>query len=104
MKNQHLERLTDDPAPPVYPPRHECAMRQSRRSARAEVVSYSDDRRVRGLRALAEITGESGERVVERLRDIAPDFADWIIDFSYGDVMARPGSTAAPGSWPPLPR
>ena len=31
------------------------------------------------------------KRVVSSLRDIAPDLADWIIDFSYGDVMARPG-------------
>ena len=29
--------------------------------------------------------------MVESLRDIAPDFADWIVDFSYGDVMTRPG-------------
>lgn len=59
--------------------------------AHPEVVSYGDDRRTRGLRALAEITGASGESVVQGLRDIAPDFADWIIDFSYGDVIARPG-------------
>jgi 4-carboxymuconolactone decarboxylase len=58
---------------------------------RAEVVSYGDDRRTRGLRALAEIAGADGEAVVDRLRDIAPDLADWIVDFSYGDVMARPG-------------
>ena len=25
------------------------------------------------------------------LRDIAPDLADWIVDFSYGDVMSSPG-------------
>jgi 4-carboxymuconolactone decarboxylase len=39
----------------------------------------------------AEITGATGESVVESLRDIAPDLADWIVDFSYGDVMSRPG-------------
>ena len=60
-------------------------------STRAEVVSYSDDRRSRGRRTLAAITGEGGGRVVEQLRDIAPDLADWIIDFSYGDVLSRPG-------------
>lgn len=59
--------------------------------ARPELVSHGDDRRSRGLRALGEITGADGESVVERLRDIAPDLADWIVDFSYGDVMARPG-------------
>ncbi|MEO8064583.1 MAG: carboxymuconolactone decarboxylase family protein [Pseudomonadota bacterium] len=58
---------------------------------RAEVVSFSEDRHARGLRALQEITGASGPEVVESLRDIAPDFAEWIVDFSYGDVMTRPG-------------
>ena len=58
---------------------------------RNEIVSFSDDRHTRGLRALEEITGDSGESVVASLRDIAPDLAQWIVDFSYGDVMARPG-------------
>jgi 4-carboxymuconolactone decarboxylase len=56
-----------------------------------EVVSYSEDRRTRGMRLLREITGEPGEAVIRELREVAPDLADWIIDFSYGDVMARPG-------------
>ena len=60
-------------------------------SPRDEVVSQPEERRERGLRALAEITGASGESVVHSLRDLAPDLADWIVDFSYGDVMARPG-------------
>jgi 4-carboxymuconolactone decarboxylase len=58
---------------------------------RDEVVSAPDDRHARGLRALGEITGATGESVVESLRDLAPDLADWIVDFSYGDVMSRPG-------------
>jgi 4-carboxymuconolactone decarboxylase len=60
-------------------------------AARVQAASHSDDRRARGLEALAEITGDTGEGVVNSLRDIAPDLADWIVDFSYGDVMARPG-------------
>lgn len=86
MKTQPLDRVTDVPAPPTFP--HDSA---DAGAHRPQVVSDGEDRRARGLRALAEITGESGERTVERLRDIAPDFADWIIDFSYGDVMSRPG-------------
>jgi len=86
MKSQRLDFVTDVPTSPTFPRDPHDTDR-----TRPEVVSYGDDRRARGLRTLAEITGESGERVVDRLRDIAPDFADWIIDFSYGDVMARPG-------------
>lgn len=48
-------------------------------------------RREAGIRALQSITGGTGEAVVESLRDIAPDLAEWIISFSYGDVMSRPG-------------
>jgi 4-carboxymuconolactone decarboxylase len=87
MKSQRIERLQDVPAPPRFP--HDPA--DTAGPARAEVVSYTDDRRTRGLQALAAITGQSGAAVIDGLRDIAPDFADWIIDFSYGDVMARPG-------------
>jgi len=37
------------------------------------------------------IPGGTGAAVVESLNDIAPDFAEWIVSFSYGDVMSRPG-------------
>ena len=85
MKTNHRERLTD------FPTAADPTEVAERLSTRAEVVSYSDDRRTRGLRALEEITGLSGVAVVQSLRATAPDLADWIIDFSYGDVMARPG-------------
>jgi 4-carboxymuconolactone decarboxylase len=86
MKSSHRDRLDDLPAPPAFP--HDP---QDVASRRAEVVSYGDERHARGMRALSELTGEAGAAVVERLRDIAPDFADWIVEFSYGDVMSRPG-------------
>ncbi|MBS0215558.1 MAG: carboxymuconolactone decarboxylase family protein [Proteobacteria bacterium] len=44
-----------------------------------------------GEETLSTITGGTGAAVVESLKDIAPDLADWIISFSYGDVMSRPG-------------
>jgi len=49
------------------------------------------NRHERGLAALAAITGGTGSAVVESLKDIAPDLAEWIVSFSYGDVMSRPG-------------
>ncbi|BBO79078.1 4-carboxymuconolactone decarboxylase [Desulfosarcina widdelii] len=48
-----------------------------------------DARYQTGLGALEKITGSSGSAVVESLKDIAPDLADWIIQFSYGDVLSR---------------
>ncbi|CAN5234476.1 carboxymuconolactone decarboxylase family protein [soil metagenome] len=51
----------------------------------------ADTRYDTGLATLEAITGASGSGVVDGLKDIAPDFADWIVAFSYGDVMARPG-------------
>ena len=45
----------------------------------------------RGLAKLAEIDGEAGANVVNSLRDIAPDFARYLIEFPFGDIYSRPG-------------
>lgn len=45
----------------------------------------------RGLRKLNEIDGKAGERVIESLGDIAPDFARYLIEFPFGDIYSRPG-------------
>ena len=47
----------------------------------------------RGLRNLAAIDGEGGERVVASLADIAPDFGRYIVEFPFGDIYERPGLT-----------
>ena len=44
-----------------------------------------------GWDKLAEIDGKQGERVVEALKDISPDFSDLLIEFPFGDVYSRPG-------------
>lgn len=44
-----------------------------------------------GWQKLAEIDGEQGERVVEALKDISPEFADLLIEFPFGDIYSRPG-------------
>jgi 4-carboxymuconolactone decarboxylase len=49
------------------------------------------DRYARGLHALQQVTGASGTDVIQSLQDIAPDLACFIIEFSYGDVISRPG-------------
>lgn len=49
------------------------------------------DRYQRGWEKLKEIDGEAGERVIESLKDIAPDFARYVIEFPFGDIYSRPG-------------
>jgi 4-carboxymuconolactone decarboxylase len=50
-----------------------------------------ESRLERGRRALAEIDGEAGNNVVAALADIAPDFANYLFEFPFGDIYSRPG-------------
>jgi len=45
----------------------------------------------RGLAKLEQIDGQAGTRVIDSLRDIAPDFARYLIEFPFGDIYSRPG-------------
>lgn len=45
----------------------------------------------RGTRILSEIDGEAGEAVAEALKDIAPDFANYLMEYPFGEIYARPG-------------
>lgn len=51
----------------------------------------SQERYARGLAKLEEIDGAAGTNVIASLRDIAPDFARYLIEFPFGDIYARPG-------------
>lgn len=48
-------------------------------------------RMARGEQTLRQIHGELGVGYVEQLRAYAPDFADMLVAFPFGDVYARPG-------------
>jgi len=50
-----------------------------------------ESRLERGQRALADIDGAAGARVVASLADIAPDFATYLFEFPFGDIYSRPG-------------
>lgn len=52
-----------------------------------------ETRRERGQRALAHIDGDAGQNVIDALADIAPDFANYIFEFPFGDIHSRPGLT-----------
>jgi 4-carboxymuconolactone decarboxylase len=51
--------------------------------------TMASDRYDRGFEKLKEIDGESGERVIESLKDISPDFARYLIEFPFGDIYSR---------------
>jgi 4-carboxymuconolactone decarboxylase len=51
----------------------------------------TSERYRRGWEKLKEVDGEAGERVIESLKDIAPDFARLLIEFPFGDIYSRPG-------------
>ncbi len=48
-------------------------------------------RLARGEAALGRVHGEVGLGYVAQLRAFAPEFADMLVGFPYGDVYARPG-------------
>jgi 4-carboxymuconolactone decarboxylase len=45
----------------------------------------------RGWEKLKEVDGEAGEKVVAGLKDIAPEFGNYVIEFAFGDIYSRPG-------------
>ncbi len=51
----------------------------------------NEDRFERGARALAQIDGRGGQKVVDALADVAPDFARYLVEFPFGDIYSRPG-------------
>jgi 4-carboxymuconolactone decarboxylase len=56
-----------------------------------KIMNNHSDRFESGLAKLREIDGEAGERVIEALKDIAPDLARYTIEFPFGDIYQRPG-------------
>jgi 4-carboxymuconolactone decarboxylase len=51
----------------------------------------SEDLYERGLKKLDQIDGEAGQRVIDSLKDIAPDLGRYVIEFAFGEVFSRPG-------------
>ena len=51
----------------------------------------TESRYERGLAKLREVDGQAGEKVIQSLEDIAPDFARYVIEFPFGDIYSRSG-------------
>lgn len=49
------------------------------------------ERLAKGLKVLGSINGESGKQIMNKLKDVSPDMARFVIEFPYGDIYSRPG-------------
>ncbi|QBM25737.1 carboxymuconolactone decarboxylase family protein [Citrobacter arsenatis] len=49
------------------------------------------ERFVTGQEMLQKVDGKGGDAVIASLQDIAPDFAQYLIEFPFGDIYSRPG-------------
>lgn len=46
---------------------------------------------ITGQKMLQQIDGKGGDAVIEKINEISPDFARYLIEFPFGDIYARPG-------------
>ncbi|CAJ37954.1 carboxymuconolactone decarboxylase family protein [Methanocella arvoryzae] len=49
------------------------------------------DRYERGRSLLMDINANNAEKLVESLKDVAPDMHRYVFEFAYGDIYSRPG-------------
>ena len=49
------------------------------------------NKRELGKKRVKEILGEQAEGIIKNFEEISPDFANYILEFAYGDIYARPG-------------
>jgi 4-carboxymuconolactone decarboxylase len=52
-------------------------------------MGMQSDRYQRGWEKLMEVNEEAGKRIIEELKDIAPDLGRYIVEFPFGDVYSR---------------
>lgn len=51
----------------------------------------SNERYQRGWQKLMEVDGEGGQRVIDSLKDIAPDLGKYVVEFAFGDIYPQGG-------------
>ena len=62
----------------------------TRPSERSSGETAQSERFERGWERLKEIDAEAGERVIESLRDVAPDLGRYVVEFAFGEIYQRP--------------
>jgi 4-carboxymuconolactone decarboxylase len=65
-----------------------CLQREGRITV--AVQTEQSERFERGWQRLIEVDADGGERVVESLKDVAPDLGRYVVEFAYGDIYQRP--------------
>src|SRR4029450_9975284 len=55
-----------------------------------EPMAAQSEQFQRGWKRLMEVDAEGGERVIESLRDVAPDLGRYVVEFAFGDIYQRP--------------
>lgn len=60
-------------------------------SGTADVVSESSERFNRGLQTMRELDGDLADRLQASLTDVAPGFAESLVEFAFGEIYTRPG-------------
>jgi 4-carboxymuconolactone decarboxylase len=55
------------------------------------IENIKSDRRVRGEQMLARVDGEAGVKVVEGLASLFPEFANYVLEYPFGDIYSREG-------------
>jgi hypothetical protein len=60
--------------------------------------TQDSERFQRGWQRLMEVDAEGGERVIESLKDVAPDLGRMVVEFAFGEIYQRPRSTCGNGS------
>jgi 4-carboxymuconolactone decarboxylase len=56
----------------------------------APTSTEQSERFQRGWQRLMEVDAEGGERVIESLKEVAPDLGRYVVEFAYGDIYQRP--------------
>ena len=69
-----------------------CSSAYHKQIAEGQTMNTEDNERfVRGWEKLREIDGAAGEKVIESLKNSAPDLGRYTIEYPFGDIYSRPG-------------
>jgi 4-carboxymuconolactone decarboxylase len=55
------------------------------------MTTTESERFRRGWARMSEVDAAAGPRVIESLKDVAPDLGRYIVEFGFGDIYSRPG-------------